>query len=336
MLGSRCRRWGDGIVPPSGRPPGGPVRGVVRITHGAGDDEREPGIGRPASTAFAWPAPFAAALSLSFDDARRSQLRWARPVLGEHGVRATFFVLPKPVAARRRSWSRLFADGHEVGNHTVRHPCRAELGWRGRTALEDLGLDDLRADAEAANRELHGLVGVAPRVFAYPCGDTDVGQGSAVASYVPVIAELFDVGRTFNDRGPNQPDGCDLARVACVNIDGCQFEDPRAALDPDARRRRVAGRRRPRGRAGPGPGDDGGRHARGARRVVCRPRRLGRHARDHRAASARVADQLAVLTHGRGRRRVVAAAGQSRNSSVIRKARSSDWRAFRRGSHVVV
>ena len=47
-----------------------------------------------------FPGGASVALSLSFDDARDSQLDVALPVLEEHGVSATFYVLPEPVRRR--------------------------------------------------------------------------------------------------------------------------------------------------------------------------------------------------------------------------------------------
>lgn len=89
----------------------------------------------------------------------------------------------------------------------------------------------MRRELQAASTRIHQLLGVDPWVFAYPCGQTFVGRGTRTQSYVPVVAELFGVGRTFNDLWANSPTRCDLAQVACVNSDGVGFEVLRPTLE---------------------------------------------------------------------------------------------------------
>jgi peptidoglycan/xylan/chitin deacetylase (PgdA/CDA1 family) len=147
------------------------------------------------------------------------------------GVTSTFFVLPRAVAADRRAWTRTVEAGHEIGNHTVLHPCSASIAWRRGHALQSLSLADMRRELQTASAQIHKLLGVDPSVFAYPCGHTFVGRGTETQSYVPLVAELFVVGRTFNDLWANSPAHCDLAQVACINIDGVSFEALRPRLE---------------------------------------------------------------------------------------------------------
>lgn len=65
------------------------------------------------------------AVSLTFDDARDSQLEVLVPMLDTYGLRATFYVLPEPVSRRQPDWQAVVQAGHEIGNHTVTHPCSA-------------------------------------------------------------------------------------------------------------------------------------------------------------------------------------------------------------------
>jgi peptidoglycan/xylan/chitin deacetylase (PgdA/CDA1 family) len=185
-------------------------------------------------TRSVWPAPYRAAVSFSFDDARPSQITCGLPVLERLGVASTFFVLPKPVAADRRAWAAAVERGHEIGNHTVTHPCGGSAAWRGGYALQRLSLSDMRKELQVASTRIRELLGVDPWVFAYPCGQTFVGRGTGTQSYVPLVAELFGVGRTFNDRWDNSPIRCDLAQVACVNSDGIGFEVLRPRLEQNA------------------------------------------------------------------------------------------------------
>lgn len=177
---------------------------------------------------FAWPDGARGALSLTFDDAEPSQISDGLPLLERLGVAATFFVLPGIVATKRRAWLDVVERGHEIGNHTVSHPCGATNSWRSGHALHTMTLDDMRRELASADAQICDLLGVEPSVFAYPCGQTAVGQGANTSSYVPLVAELFMVGRTFNDRWANSPAECDLAQIGCVSSDGVAF----AQLEP--------------------------------------------------------------------------------------------------------
>ena len=78
--------------------------------------------GVSAASATKWPEGKKAAVVLTYDDALDSQLDHAVPVLDAVGFKATFFLTGlKPAAVER--WRAAAAEGHELGNHTVRHAC---------------------------------------------------------------------------------------------------------------------------------------------------------------------------------------------------------------------
>ncbi len=168
----------------------------------------------------AWPDGCKGALSLSFDDARRSQVDLGLAILAQLDVAATFFVLPSGVNQDRRSWSEVVGAGHEVGNHTARHPCSANFAWSRRHAIEDLTLDDMAVEIDDADTWITQTFGVAPRTFAYPCGHTHVGRGSEARSFVPLVADRYLAARTFNDVAVNSPVYGDLAQVNAMCSDG--------------------------------------------------------------------------------------------------------------------
>lgn len=183
------------------------------------------------SSTGGWPDGSRAALSLSFDDARDSQLSPAGlDLLDRLGVPATFFVLPDALRDVRQ-WRAMVEGGHEIGNHSLRHPCSGNLTFTRHMPLERLTLADIEADIDDANRRLEDTVGVAPRVFAYPCGQTFVGRGVDTQSYVPVVARRFLAARTFNDGWTNAPLWCDLAQIAAIDSDARRFDDLRVWLD---------------------------------------------------------------------------------------------------------
>ncbi len=178
----------------------------------------------PQGAVFHWPAGKKAAISLTFDDARSSQVDAGLPILDRFGVKATFYLSPNNIAVRQDAWRKAAAHGHEMGNHTLTHPCSANFVWSRSNALEDKTLYDLAAEMDRADEVIRDLVGVTPRTFAYPCGQKHVGRGEALASYVPLVARRFLCGRGFRDESINSPLLCDLAQVMGVDSDDHAFE----------------------------------------------------------------------------------------------------------------
>ena len=86
-------------------------------------------MAEPVQENFTWPEGKAWALSLSFDDARLSQLNLGIPLFDRTGVRVTFYVLPGPLQQRLDDWKAVLNSGHEIGNHTINHPCSGNFEW---------------------------------------------------------------------------------------------------------------------------------------------------------------------------------------------------------------
>jgi len=169
-------------------------------------------------------APFpdgcSGAVSLTFDDGMASQLDVAIPMLNRHGLRGTFYVNPRgssPTADDWREplarWREPSAQGHEVGNHSLTHPCsRAFCDVAGARGLEDMTIADIEADLDEAERRLCEVLGPGPRSFAYPCYNDFVGEGPTRQSYVPVVAKRFIAGRVRGEFG-NAPATCSLSHL---------------------------------------------------------------------------------------------------------------------------
>ena len=174
---------------------------------------------------FAWPAGRTMALSLSFDDGRASQVLVGTPLFARHKARATFYVTPGSVEPRLAEWKQAVADGHEIGSHSVRHPCSGNFPWSRDRALEDYTTGQMKAELKDAQRQLERLLGVNPVSFAYPCGQTYVGRGRSVKSYVPLVAELHQSGRGWLDEAPNDPVYCDMAQWTGMEMDGKEFPE---------------------------------------------------------------------------------------------------------------
>jgi peptidoglycan-N-acetylglucosamine deacetylase len=182
-------------------------------------------------TDFTWPGGKRAALTLTFDDARATQIDHGLPILDAHGLKATFYVSLGPMRSRLEEWRAAFANGHEVGNHTVSHPCSGNFAFSRHNALEDYTLDRIEEEITGANREIESLLGVKPATFAYPCGQTYVGRGENLNSYIPLVARHFLAGRGFNGESANHPAVCDLAHLLSTSADRVSWEELRPWLD---------------------------------------------------------------------------------------------------------
>ena len=173
---------------------------------------------------FQWPEGIKAAVSLSFDDGRLSQVDVGTPLLDQYGVKATFVLVPSNVEKRLDKWKTAAANGHEIGNHTLYHPCSGNFSWSKERALENYTLKKMRKELIESNRQIEHLLGIKSTVFAYPCGSTYVGRGVKTRSYVPLIAELFIAGRCWLDETPNDPSFCDFAQLTGMEMDGKDFD----------------------------------------------------------------------------------------------------------------
>ncbi len=126
-------------------------------------------------------------------------------------------------------WQAASRNGHEIGNHTTRHPC--SCNWRRSSThrqtqeteycLEKMTLSDVETTIDEATAILDGLFpeqqGV--RTYCYPCYEDYVGSGESRAFYVPSVARRFKAGRGRGDN-PNNPYDIDLAYLWSWPVSG--------------------------------------------------------------------------------------------------------------------
>ncbi len=68
-----------------------------------------------------------ACVALTFDDGPSVYTAGLLDILKEHNVKATFFVLGTNVRIQSETLSRMYQEGHEIGNHTWDHPILTKL-----------------------------------------------------------------------------------------------------------------------------------------------------------------------------------------------------------------
>ena len=178
-----------------------------------------------SAQSFEWPDGRKAAISLTFDDARHSQVEKGTVLLDKYDAKATFYIVPGTAEQRLEGWKAAVEAGHEIGNHSLVHPCSGNFPFSRDRALETYSIGQMRAELKTANDRIEEMLGVTPTSFAYPCGMTFVGRGVEAKSYIPVVAELFTTGRGWLDEAPNDPTYVDMAQITGMEMDGKDFEE---------------------------------------------------------------------------------------------------------------
>jgi peptidoglycan/xylan/chitin deacetylase (PgdA/CDA1 family) len=173
---------------------------------------------------FSWPNGKKMALSLTFDDARLSQIDTGIPLLDKYGVKATFYISPGTMLERSDKWKSAVLNGHDIGNHSLNHPCSGNFTWSRNMALEEYTLQKMKNELDSASNLIKETLGIQALSFAYPCGQTFIGRGINVQSYVPLIALTFESGRGWLNEAPNDPAFCDLSQLNGSELDGKSFE----------------------------------------------------------------------------------------------------------------
>jgi len=175
------------------------------------------------SATFFWPSTKKMALSLTFDDAKVSQIDSGIPILDKYNVKATFYVSPDNLGVRLEEWKNAVKKGHEIGNHSTKHPCSINFGFQHIKSLENLSMSEMQDDLTTENQLIRKLLGVQPVSFAYPCGETTVGQGLNTRSYVPIVSSIFESGRLSSVGGYVNPLYSDISQLPSAELDNKTF-----------------------------------------------------------------------------------------------------------------
>lgn len=120
-----------------------------------------------------------AALSLTYDDSMDCHLDLVAPALEARDFRATFYTpVNQTLLERMDEWSALSRRGHELGNHTLFHPCRSYGGATWIQPWRDLKAYDLprwEAEVDLANLILNRMEGRTDRSFGNTCHHNTLG-----------------------------------------------------------------------------------------------------------------------------------------------------------------
>lgn len=161
-----------------------------------------------------------AAVVLTYDDAVNQHLDNAIPVLDSLGLKATFYITGYSASVRERlnDWRQLATRGHELGNHTLYHPC---VGGQGREwvkpeyDLRHYTIQRMVDETRMNNVFLQALDGKTRRTFAFTCGDMKIGD----SSFIGLMKNDFVAARAVRAE-MHTIDKVDLYNTDCYYVNG--------------------------------------------------------------------------------------------------------------------
>jgi peptidoglycan/xylan/chitin deacetylase (PgdA/CDA1 family) len=172
------------------------------------------------------------AVVLTYDDALDVHLDAVVPALDSLGLKATFYVpgFSPGFRARIKDWRGVAREGHELGNHTLYHPCEGKAPGREWVPPDyDLSRYTVRRMVDEivmANALLEAVDGKARRTFAYPCGDMQAGDSSYVEQVRRIFPAARGVGRTIE-----RMDDVDLSNIGACIVQEQSADDLVALVD---------------------------------------------------------------------------------------------------------
>jgi peptidoglycan/xylan/chitin deacetylase (PgdA/CDA1 family) len=161
------------------------------------------------------------AVALTYDDALNVDLDNAIPVLDSLGLKATFYLSGYSGALNNRlnEWRAIAKNGHELGNHTLFHPCTGKRPGREFVTadydLNNYSVARMANEIKMTNTLLAAIDGKTKRTFAYPCGDTKIGD----SSYLDQLKNDFTGARGVSPAMPKL-ERVDLYNINCYGING--------------------------------------------------------------------------------------------------------------------
>lgn len=160
------------------------------------------------------------AVVITYDDAIDQHLDNAIPVLDSLGLKATFYVtaFSQSMQARLNDWKKLVTKGHELGNHTLYHPCIGgpDRSWvKPEYDMRNYTVQRLADEIRMTNLFLQALDGKTKRTFAFTCGDMKIGD----SSFINGMKNDFVAARAVRNQ-MHKIQEIDLLNVDCYMVNG--------------------------------------------------------------------------------------------------------------------
>ena len=160
------------------------------------------------------------AVVLTYDDAIDQHLDNAVPVLDSLGLKVTFYITAysSSIQSRIQEWKKLPAAGHELGNHTLFHPCFGgpDRSWvKPEYDLRNYSVQRMIDETRMTNIFLQSMDGKTRRTFAFTCGDMKIGDSSFI---IPMKKDFVAARAVRNEM--HQINEIDLYNLDCYVVNG--------------------------------------------------------------------------------------------------------------------
>ena len=177
-------------------------------------------------------------VTLTYDDGLESHVDTVGQLLTERRLRGTFYApVQSDLVARPDLWKTLAAAGHELGNHSVIHPCTAADDAPWIQPWQDLATYDetrLTEELSLANQVLAMIDGKTSRTYGNTCCETSFGPERTPMG--PILKRLFVGARgRHSDEPAPLDDTLDPFDVGCIGADWRSLDELVGFVD-DARR----------------------------------------------------------------------------------------------------
>src|SRR5215510_501442 len=147
------------------------------------------------------------AIALTFDDGPSRDTEQVLDLLAEHNVTASFFMIGREVESFPGIAQRVFAEGHEIGNHSYSHPIY--LYQRACRTHEEL---------EHTQTVISATIGIRPRFARPPCGVRTLAYFAATRSLGLRTVQWDVAGFDWKQRSARQIAQAVLRRVRAGSI----------------------------------------------------------------------------------------------------------------------
>lgn len=161
------------------------------------------------------------AVVLTYDDALNVHLDNVIPALDSLSLKGSFYLTASSDAARNRikDWRAAAANGHELGNHTLYHPCDASgpgMSWvKPEYDLSKYSLARIQDEIKMCNAYLKSIDGKSKRTFAFTCGHKKVAEGE----FIQKLSDEFVAARAVRHE-MHTLDEQNLMDIDCYGMSG--------------------------------------------------------------------------------------------------------------------
>jgi sialate O-acetylesterase len=173
-----------------------------------------------------------AAVVLTYDDAIDQHLDNAVHVLDSLGLKATFYItaFSTSIQTRLNEWKKLAVNRHELGNHTLFHPCvggSAGREWVSKqNDLRYYSVKRMENEMRMTNLFLQSLDGKTKRTFAFTCGDMKVED----SAFINGMKNDFVAARAVRDE-MHKINEVDVYNVDCYVVNNHNFAQMKEWVD---------------------------------------------------------------------------------------------------------